>query len=436
MTCNMYLKSFYMKRLNETELQKIKTNLYNLIDFNSSSYENSNKIISEVYHYLNSVKEIDCGADIFNEILSEAFLKVSDIPEGSGISWFLLGLLNSYNKNIPSTLDEDLGDIRNRYHYTYSQMYNDLTEMYNDPITNLDRSFNIPFCDLKKITLRDLLNFNIPSKDDLLFEKCLTSHTRGFRSSLCKQELPKENKLEMIYVSYYNGNGYVPGTSTLEILYPFAYNYENGPLIVDNFELWANNDKVTKVEFENNELDYDTFIETAGFFNHSQPQSFIVPWGNQESLYLYGKYYLMQHFTKSKDWKLAKASLCNWLFIDDGFGNIINPDGCGMREDVVRNWGIKNGDKIPTEHFSLNSINFLQEKKETFTKNGVLYKDVTEESNDDSSDESSDDSCEDSSEDSSDYSSDESSEDSSDESSEDSSDESSDESSEDSNENN
>ena len=97
-----------------------------------------------------------------------------------------------------------------------------------------------------------------------------------------------------------------------------------------------NKNKVTKVEFENNELDYDTFIETAGFFNQSQPQSFIVPWGNQESLYLYGKYYLMQHFTKSKDWKLAKSSLCNWLFIDDGFGHIINPNGAVYRYDFLR----------------------------------------------------------------------------------------------------
>jgi len=59
-----------MRKLNEVEFEKIKTNLYNLIDFNNLSYENSNKIISEVYQNLNSIKEIDCKilTEIFNNL--------------------------------------------------------------------------------------------------------------------------------------------------------------------------------------------------------------------------------------------------------------------------------------------------------------------------------------------------------------------------------
>jgi hypothetical protein len=36
----------------------------------------------------------------------------------------------------------------------------------------------------------------------------------------------------------------------------------------------------------------------------------------------------------------APADLCNWLFIDDGAGTVLNPDGIAHRADVFTNWGL------------------------------------------------------------------------------------------------
>lgn len=49
---------------------------------------------------------------------------------------------------------------------------------------------------------------------------------------------------------------------------------------------------------------------------------------------------------------LANGEFLKWLYMDDGAGNIINNDGMGMRDDIIRNW-TANGFEIPptTEGF-------------------------------------------------------------------------------------
>ena len=37
----------------------------------------------------------------------------------------------------------------------------------------------------------------------------------------------------------------------------------------------------------------------------------------------------------------ASEDLCSYLFKDDGFGNVINPDGVAMRQDVFENWELE-----------------------------------------------------------------------------------------------
>jgi len=47
-----------------------------------------------------------------------------------------------------------------------------------------------------------------------------------------------------------------------------------------------------------------------------------------------------------ENFALATGEFLNWLYIDDGAGNIVNSDGCGYRDDVLRNW-TSNGFQIP-----------------------------------------------------------------------------------------
>ena len=59
--------------------------------------------------------------------------------------------------------------------------------------------------------------------------------------------------------------------------------------------------------------------------------------------------YMLQNFVvvDRSGWNLASADFYNWLFIDDGFGTVLNANGIGMRDDIFRNWGVQYGNQIP-----------------------------------------------------------------------------------------
>jgi len=47
-----------------------------------------------------------------------------------------------------------------------------------------------------------------------------------------------------------------------------------------------------------------------------------------------------------ENFALATGEFLNWLYIDDAAGNIVNKNGVGYRDDVIRNW-TANGFQIP-----------------------------------------------------------------------------------------
>ena len=333
----------------DVEIEKIQQNLDNLISFNQTSHDLSFPVINEVQNMLKSVSPKDEGVSNFSSLLSFAFEQIGNLEfEGATLlSKFLSGLLTSYNTNTPPNLSEDFGLISQRYTVTTQQIYNDLTLYRENVLKYIDNPLPVPFGDKTPITLRDLINQKIPKSDEHYFALAVEAHTRGLRSSVCKQELPKTNIWQMVYVAYYDGCGYIPGTNLLEVFYPFGYDTEKTPLAIANDELWVDKSSIQHVLVESNDTSYNSFIKLVTEYLKQQPQSFIVPWQQKETIFYYGKYSLMESFSEFRDWTLATPEFCNWLFKDDGFGNIINPDACGLREDVIRNWGLKNGDKIP-----------------------------------------------------------------------------------------
>lgn len=351
--CVRRSKTPFINPPTDIEIKKIQQNLDNLISFNQVSHDLSFPIINEVQNMLKSVSPIkDEGVSNFSSLLSFAFEQIGNLEfEGASlISKFLSGLLTSYNTNIPPNLSEDFGLISQRYTVTTQQIYNDLTLYKENVIKYIDTPLPLPnsFGYTPTITLRDLIKETIPSSDEHNFALAIQCHTRGLRSSVCKQELPKTNKWQMIYVAYYDGCGYVPGTSILEVLYPNGYVTDTPPLAIANDELWVDKSNIIpRVIVESEDTSYSSFIKLIPEYLKKQPQTFIVPWQQKENIFYYGKYSLMESFTEFRDWTLATPEFCNWLFIDDGFGNIINPDACGMREEVIRNWGLRGGDKIP-----------------------------------------------------------------------------------------
>lgn len=247
--------------------------------------------------------------------------------------------------------------------------------MHDDPTQNLDKVYNINFGDKKTITLRELLNYTVPTKDDLDFTKLLQAHTRGFRSSLCQQELPKSDQFKICGV-FYQGGWDVPN-SIDDVFFP--YGISNDYLYIDNSELrWGDHESersYVKVDMPENSM--DALKKASAEFCQKCSQTLITNFAEQKddngnTIYIYHKYHVMDYVDEDRPssgfWRIATDSFCNWLFKDDGFGNITNPDGCGNRGDIFRNWGMKWGNQIDQVPHELTSGPITLKKMFYFTR--------------------------------------------------------------------
>jgi hypothetical protein len=396
---NVYEPTKLLRGLTPDQIQKLKTNLKNLIDFNDLSYSTTSPVIDEVYHYLNSVQKTDPGVSVFENLLDSSYELIGElpIPGASIISWLIGGILDSYSSNTPQNLNLDFGEVAARYNKTYYQIRMDLTTMYNNPFENIDKVYSINFGNKKTITLRELLDYDVPSKDDKSFTELLQAHTRGFRSALCKQELPKTKQWSIAFVSFYDGFAYVPGNNFREIyisptIWEENFTAEGELNWIDNEELVDHHKDIPKIGVSSPNLDLESMKQTCGKFCQLQPQAYVngylqhVKWNNEYTITVIFKYYLMEHFDGPNSWTLANASFCNWLFKDDSFGNIINPDGCGLRSDVLRNWGgIINANLMLGEQpisydfeelIKLEKIKYLSKRKDVLSKKVIVEEEV------------------------------------------------------------
>ena len=344
--------------LTPEQIKILQTNLQNLIDFNDSSYMNTNPVILEVFNMLESSDNKDPGVGIFESLLDSSYQLISllPIPGANVISWFIGGILSSYTNNPLNPLNSDFGEISIRYDKTYYQIRSDLTTMYDNINEFLDTVYYIPSIidsNKKTITLRELLNYTIPNKYSENYTELLQAHTRGFRSSICKQELPKANKwcmleVEVVTMDPLSRENVLPADNNPL----FALWWDNNSKIngiESNPFMYACQNKIDNIEVISNTSDHQSYIKTLGEFVSKVGSVYIVDIGsdtqNPEYFY-YLVYFLASQYDDDFYWNIANKSFSDWLFKDDGFGNIINPDGCGMREDIIKNWGIKYGDQI------------------------------------------------------------------------------------------
>jgi hypothetical protein len=344
--------------LTPEQLKILQTNLQNLIDFNDTSYMNSNPVIQEVYYMLKSIDNDDPGISIFESLLDSSYelINILPIPGADIISWFIGGILHSYTNNPDTMLNEDFGEISIRYNKTYYQIRNDLTTMYDNINEFLDIVYNIPDSidsTKKTITLRELLNYNVPDKYSENYTKLLQAHTREFRSSICKREFPNANKLSLLQVEVITND-----PISRENVMPadnnplFALWWDNkasGNGIDSDPFMYACKNKIPNIEIISDTNDHVAYIKTLGDFVTKIGSAFIVDIGSDPKnteYYYYLVYFLASYYDGDFYWNIADKSLSDWLFKDDGFGNIINPDGCGMRSDIIKNWGVTYGNNI------------------------------------------------------------------------------------------
>ncbi len=336
---------------------KIKSNLKNLIDLNRDVYAPTNSEIGIVYGYLKSEDNHDNGLGLFGNLLFSAFSLIGSIeglPGAPIIAWFLSGVVQSYYTppTPPNLLDPDITKVADRYLAIYMQIDTDLTYLLNNIDENLDKVYNIPdnldlpepFKDKKTITLRELQDYDIPDKYNEKYVQIKNAHIIGFRNELTKQELARvggyaigtvQRRIQQKYWLYIM---HAPGDAG-----DITHSWNSNNFEIDNIELQKGN----HITVNGNSI--DDFDKSMGSFCDQVGCAFVIPTSRNTDEVQYHKYYMVTGFSDGEwsGWDIPSKDFTDWLFKDDGFGNIVRPESVAMREDVFRNWNITNSDKLP-----------------------------------------------------------------------------------------
>ncbi len=96
---------------------------------------------------------------------------------------------------------------------------------------------------------------------------------------------------------------------------------------------------------ENNDQLKDSYLNAMKEFIQRMPPAMIYPWTITDQSISWQRYYIVLGKPKLRDdandpnYDVPNNDFMYWLFIDDGFGNIVNPNGVGFRYDILRSRG-------------------------------------------------------------------------------------------------
>jgi hypothetical protein len=144
------------------------------------------------------------------------------------------------------------------------------------------------------------------------------------------------------YDNIFKQDEHGPGTQRLRLL--DKDNVGTHAEIWNNEEIMHFHPEYTRVVIKGTD-DNDckaSYIKSIGDFVQAFPSAYVFPWAISTGQIYSQKYYIMEGFGKLKDDKhnpqyaLCNGEFLNWLFIDDGAGNITNIDGVAFRYEVLR----------------------------------------------------------------------------------------------------
>ena len=289
------------------------------------------------------------------------------------------------------------GLMSSRLTNTYNAQGLYLAEIARNPNDYRDKPFSIaatvyPPLNGKAFTIRSLLDVVVPESDSVPGREFIQAQTNAFRGAVTKSEMPKKKwwwvafVQDKIWKGSNFGNAYHPTGNYNP--WPRTCGAPGGTLhtrkmnnddlgkdvgIFANDEILHHHPDYTFVKSVgqntcNNQDDYiNNFMLAVKDFTTKFPSAHIGPYtidkANNEIRYF--KWYVLngpciQDGTQSgaidhkiinpppgaENFALATGEFLNWLYIDDGAGNIVNTNGCGYRDDVLRNW-TSNGNQIP-----------------------------------------------------------------------------------------
>ena len=302
-------------------------------------------------------------------------------------------------------LSHDFGQMSNRLTSTYTATKKWLAFMKVDPNIHRNFGFSIPadnYPPLKGVvyTLRDLSRIKVPTSDDVLFANALQNENSSFRYSITEPEFKKKQFWWVYFVqdlSYKGscfGNAFAPtgnyNPAPRRCACPCGNGLDTNPTLrirkMDNGGLGKGTRIFATDEIAQHHPDYvhvesfgqndcqsqddyiNNFMTAINDFVTKFPSAHIGPYtidkANNEIRYY--RWYIMNGNGEipdgsqsgpinhkqvipapgSENFSLANGEFLKWLFIDDGAGTIVNQNGVGYRDDIIRNW-IQYGVQIP-----------------------------------------------------------------------------------------
>jgi hypothetical protein len=373
--------------LTPDEITKIQKNLQMMKDFNKDLWLQQTAIISEVWAKLKAqydrVKQsstnpadgmIAATIEVAAMIFAIGALIPSPLEPVFAVFAIVLGTTSSILSDT-STSTITGGDDLSGYtgdHYmvnnaNYYAMNKALDYYYGH--TNDCRDYIFSFkCVEKTATLRDLIDKEF--EKGIYYDNWLCLCSRIYRRKLVMPELVKpENQFLDIYFvqdvidgpGVEHGHVYQPCAAPHFIEEPWYKKNKHGPGVTRERNLdaegvgkgvgiWSNAEirhfqpSYVGIDIyggDNTDLK-ENYRKSIGDFVKSFPSAIVFPWEINESKVYSQKYYIVSGFAKLKDdentpfYTLCDGEFLNWLFIDDGAGNITNVNGVIFRYEAIR----------------------------------------------------------------------------------------------------
>jgi len=353
--------------LTPDEISKIKLNLNTLMDLNEKVYGETSAIIPEVWGMLKGQQSKndspDVGKSSYQTIMVSTLAVlgiITEQPEIEIAAVLVAGVFDllstgSNSKTMTNVnLDVDFSLLSSRNTSSYNSLNIMIGKMFDDPNQYRDQVWTIPG-PYNGYTLRDLINIVVPGKDTEQFQLSVQAQGRQYRNQITIPEMVKMQFWDIYFVQDANFSGsnfgscYVPGP-------PGAPNppggiernrnnnktdIGNGVGIFANDEILRyHGDYVHAQGFGNNDDDLkESYLNAITSFISQFPASYIYPYSITDSTVKSWRFYIMEGYDKipspSPNFGVANGEFMKWLFIDDGAGNIVNPDGVGYRYDII-----------------------------------------------------------------------------------------------------
>lgn len=324
------------------DLSNIKRNALRMQMFIDDIVNYNNAILIEIYGKLQQDVAKDPKQSTISKLLTRAYETVErklGIPDVIG---FYKGLNVEYNLSPPPALLGDFSDIAERFRMTYLQMRTKLAQIYDNPEKYADEVYG-------QFQVGNMSTINFPEYGSLNFNTLLVTFNNAFRLEIVRDELVKHYRIGFTYfVSQPQIKLLNPETSRFTELNvkswrgPFGNNGISTTIPERSFGL-AKGERITR----------DTFEKNVTAFLERVPGVYIEKYDRPHGI-AYQEYCLVGNWVEYGQctWTLLSSAnketalrLSNWLFIDDGFGNIMNPNGVAYRKDVFTNWGIEGSRK-------------------------------------------------------------------------------------------